>query len=454
VSAQSLDRSASPNVLARDLRSIVGDGVFYSVMVGLGETYVPAFALALGHGATAAALVATLPMLVGSLAQLGSPFAVRRVGSYRRWVVTCARLQAACFAPLVAAALGAPLGVVGLFAVMSAYWGFSLSTGPAWNAWVGTLVPPELRARFFAGRSRWAHVALLGSLLAASYVLHGAEIGGRLLPLFAALFACAALARFASANYLARQSERPGLAAEHVVLGPARSLRQLRGRSEGRLLLAMLCLVFGTNVAAPFFTPYMLGPVGLDYAEFTWITATVFAARIAVLPLLGRVAPRVGVSRILAWSAFAVVPLPALWLVSHHLLWLFALQILSGVAWGAFEYATLLVFFERIDARTRASVLTLYNAANAGAMALGSLLGALAFRASADPVVAYTVVMALSSALRLFAAPLLRHVPGVPAPREPLAPLTLAVRPGTGGNQEPVLATVPELEGEPRSPVP
>ena len=46
----------------RDLRSMIGDGIAFSAMVGLGETYVPAFALAAGHGDLAAGLVATLPM--------------------------------------------------------------------------------------------------------------------------------------------------------------------------------------------------------------------------------------------------------------------------------------------------------------------------------------------------------------------------------------------------------
>ncbi|HEY8121070.1 MAG TPA: MFS transporter, partial [Myxococcota bacterium] len=77
--------------LHRDLRSITGDGVFYSVMVGLGETYVPAFVLALGHGAQASALITTLPMMLGALAQLGAPLGARRAGSYRSWVVACAR---------------------------------------------------------------------------------------------------------------------------------------------------------------------------------------------------------------------------------------------------------------------------------------------------------------------------------------------------------------------------
>jgi hypothetical protein len=171
-----LDRTEpQPERLHRDLRSITGDGVFYSVMVGLGETYVPAFVLALGHGAQASALITTLPMLVGALAQLAAPRGAQRLGSYRRWVVACARLQAACFLPLVAIAVGAPLGLVAVFAVMSAYWGFSLSTGPAWNAWVETLVPLERRARYFATRTRLANAALLAALLAASLALFGAQ---------------------------------------------------------------------------------------------------------------------------------------------------------------------------------------------------------------------------------------------------------------------------------------
>src|SRR5215831_21338755 len=73
--------------LRSDLRQMTADGVFFSVMVGLGEAYVPAFALALGQGATAAGLLATLPLLAGACFQLVTPVAVRWLRSYRRWVV-------------------------------------------------------------------------------------------------------------------------------------------------------------------------------------------------------------------------------------------------------------------------------------------------------------------------------------------------------------------------------
>ena len=85
-----MTESDRPAALRRDLRAIIGDGVAFSVMVGAGESYIPAFALAAGLGEITAGLVATLPMLVGAAFQLVSPAAVRRLGSQRRWVVLCA----------------------------------------------------------------------------------------------------------------------------------------------------------------------------------------------------------------------------------------------------------------------------------------------------------------------------------------------------------------------------
>ena len=42
------------------------DAAAYSVMVGCGETYLPAFALALGLGPIVAGMVASVPLLVGA----------------------------------------------------------------------------------------------------------------------------------------------------------------------------------------------------------------------------------------------------------------------------------------------------------------------------------------------------------------------------------------------------
>ena len=70
-------------------------------MVGLGETYLPAFALAVGLGELVAGLVASVPLLAGGVLQTVSPWGIRRLGSHKRWVVLCATVQSLTFLPLL-----------------------------------------------------------------------------------------------------------------------------------------------------------------------------------------------------------------------------------------------------------------------------------------------------------------------------------------------------------------
>jgi hypothetical protein len=54
-------------------------------------------------GEVVAGLIACVPLLAGAILQLVSPYGVRTLGSYRRWVSACAAVQAASFIPLVVA---------------------------------------------------------------------------------------------------------------------------------------------------------------------------------------------------------------------------------------------------------------------------------------------------------------------------------------------------------------
>lgn len=65
-----LTRYSKDPQVDRTLRHSVRDGVAYSVMAGGGETYFSAFALFPKATAPQVGLLATLPPLLGSLAQL------------------------------------------------------------------------------------------------------------------------------------------------------------------------------------------------------------------------------------------------------------------------------------------------------------------------------------------------------------------------------------------------
>src|SRR5688572_15582908 len=84
-----------PRVSPRsDIQASLGDAAGFSLMVGIGETYIVPFALAVGAGKTAGGLAATMPMLAGATLQLFTPLLVRRLGSHRLWVAGSVFLQA------------------------------------------------------------------------------------------------------------------------------------------------------------------------------------------------------------------------------------------------------------------------------------------------------------------------------------------------------------------------
>ena len=415
--------------LRRDLRAMLGDGVSFSVMVGVGESYLPAFALALGYGDVTAGLVATIPMLAGALLQLASPAAVGILDSHRRWIVLCAALQALCFAPLVVSALAHQMDLVLLFAVASLYWGLGMSTGPAWTTWASSLVPKRLRPAFFANRARASQLALVLALVGGGMILQLGKGQGAEFEAYALIFTLALAARGVSASFLSSQREPRTLEVGDTSISPAVIRKHVRTGGHGRLLLFLLTFQAGVMVASPYFTPYMLAELELSYLQNTVLSATAFGSRVLALPFLGRYVRRVGTKRVLWRAGLAISTFPILWLITDHFAWLLFLQVISGVGWAAFELASLLSFFERIPPQGQTSVLTLYNLANATAVVTGSAIGGLLLRGFGEGSTGFVAIFTVSTLARAAMLLFLRRVPELENPGNPPPIRALSVRP-------------------------
>ena len=400
-------------VLKRDLRLSIGDGTLYGVMVGSGESYLQAFVLAVGQSEVFAGLVATVPVMVGSLLQLVSPRAVRLLGSHKRWVVTCSLLQAACFVPLIVAACAGQISALAALVISSVYWGASLGTGPAWNTWQGTIIPRPLRARFFAKRARLCQATTLAGFLAGGFALQAGKASGNHLEtlIFAVLFAVSCVCRILSAGCLALQSEPSPIPEDMRFLTLREQWRKFSRGPSGRLLLFAVSMQVGVYVAGPFFVPYMLKELGFDYTDYAILIGVSFVAKFVCLPWWGRLAHRTGALRLLWIGAVGIIPLAGGWVVSSNYWWLLSLQLLGGAAWGAYELALVLLFFETIPENERTSLLTLYNVANSVALAAGSLIGAGLLKWVGISVEGYLTVFAASTLLRLLTILLLRRMP-------------------------------------------
>ena len=430
--------------LRPDLRYSVADGALFGVMVGCGETYLAAFVLAVGLGEITAGLIASVPLIAGGIVQLITPQAVRRLGSHRRWVVLCAALQAASFLPLAAAAVRGYLSAGTALLIAALYWGSGMSTGPAWNTWIGTLVPRRIRPRYFARRTRISQAAVLGGFLLGGVALQVGTSWGRPLLAFAVLFLLASVCRFLSTCFLARHSEPFGVAASTGVESSWAILKRLSHGTSGRLLRYIIVVQAAVHISGPYFAPYMLNKLHLSYAEYVLLIGTAFMAKIVMLPLFGHYAHRFGANRLLWVGGLGIVPVAGLWLVSNSLPWLLAVQALSGTVWAAYELATFLLLFDSIPEDERTGVLTVYNLANSTALVGGALAGGAVLKALGASESAYLMLFAGSSVLRLFATLLLARIPEIPVASAMIGMRTLAVRPSAGSMDRPILSSLSE----------
>jgi MFS family permease len=390
---------------------MTADGVAANVMVGIGETYLPAFVLAISSSQVACGLVATVPMLIGAVLQLCTPWAVRRIGSYRRWVVLAAVVQALGFLPLVAAAIVGTLPLTATFLIVAVYWASGMAGASVWNAWAGTLVPERIRAPYFARRSRFTQSGIMVGLAAGGIVLEFGKGWGLLTQAFGLLFVAAAVGRLASAFFLSRQGE-PIPPANPKLPKPGELLDGIRHNTESRVLLYMLANQAACYIASPYFNPYMLGQLQLSYVHYLILICTPYVTRVVCLPAWGRIMDGIGPRRVLWLGGLMVGVLPVMWNFSDSFAVLVAVQIFAGLGWAGYELAQLLLFFDTIPTERRVGVLTVYNFFNALAIFGGSILGGLLLSELGAGRDAYWMLFLLSTVARVGALGVLTRLPG------------------------------------------
>jgi hypothetical protein len=440
------------------LRRVVADAAYFGGMVGCGETYFPAFALAIGLGEASSGIVASVPLMAGGIIQLMSPIAIGWAGSLRRWVAIGASLQALSFLPLVYAALAGEASLAALALVVSIYWATGYSTGPAWNTWMEYVVPTHRRVRFFAGRSRVQQTCTFTALLLSGLLLNWGASRGYVLESFAILFSVAGLLRLASAYHLSltgdgevrpRQPSNSRGTRKRTVRRASSRLGvhvATRGADIGRLSAARLigylvCMQLFVQVAGPFFVPYMLKQLHFSYATYIGLVSVAFVSKVASLSLWGRVAERAGAVNVLWFGGVGLVPLAWLWIFSSNVWWLVFVQALSGIAWAAYELGFFLMFFESMPAGQRTRLLTYYNFANTLAITGGAAVGAAVLACSDCTPNAYHRLFLISSVGRLACLGLLIRI-AVPAPTiRSMALRILSVRPGAGSITAPIVVS-------------
>lgn len=442
-----------PQTVAHHHRSLrsnlfcsIGDGACFSLMVGLGETYISAFVLKMQGGEIASGLVTAVPLLVGAMLQLTTPWAVKRCGSHKRWVMFCVVGQCLCLGILPLLARVGPSAVYAVFLLAMGYWACGLSAGPAWNTWIEGVVPRRVRTRFFAARVRVSQACILIGFIVGGFALQYGKLYLDDLTVFAILFSVATVFRILSGVFLALQSEPRHVVQErHVSVAQIFSTK--RSPATARLLSYLFSVQAAAFIAGPYFTPYMFDQLHFSYSDYAILIGTSFLAKVVTLKGWGKLAHRAGAMQLLWIGGVSIIPMSVAWLVSSNFLYLCGVQIFAGVTWAAYELAFFLLFFEAIPREERTSVLTIYNFGYAAAQVLGALIGAVILHYFEKTAQAYLILFAVSSVARAGTLFLLARIPPVRMPRDIGEPAirTMSMSASDEGSfDQPILPSLPD----------
>jgi len=367
--------SKDPQV-QQSLRHSLKDAVAFSVMAGGLETYFSAFALFLKASATQVAVLASLPNLLGSLAQLLSAWLGHRMNQRKTLIVAGAYGQAAILPLMMLLPWLYPQYAIPILLVcLTLYYAAAHFIAPQWMSLMGELVSERRRGRFFARRTALATITSFTALCAAGLILHVFNLQKLTAAGFALLFGLAFIARLKSAWHLTQMHEPRTHAAS---LEPVHNLGWLaaeRFRPALRFSLFFILMQTAVGISAPFFSVYMLKTLHFSYLEYMANIGTAVLVQFMTLRYWGRISDVMG-NRLVLMTTGSIIPfLPAMWVWSGNFWYLMSLQVVSGFCWAGFSLSAGNILYELIPKEKRATYQALQSVVMTLGVFCGSMLG-------------------------------------------------------------------------------
>jgi MFS family permease len=391
----------SDEKIKKSLRYSVLDGAFAASMIGFGESFFAAFAVFLKANNIHIGLLSSLPLLTGSLSQLFSNRLIKLLKSRKILVITSAFLQGIMYIPIALVFFFGTLKVVYLILFACLYWIFGMILSPAWNSWMGDLVYENKRGTYFGRRSKVTGSATFLAYMAAGYILQRYATDPTLEYIgFVIIFCLAFSSRMVSVTFLMRKYEPPYETVKSAEFSIWEFIKEARFRNYGLLVLYLSIMNASVYISAPFFTPYMLYDLKLDYMTFTVINAAAIITKIFFLPVWGRSSDRFGTRKVLSLTGFLMPLTPVLWMFSHDFAYLIVIQIYSGFIWAGFEIASFNFIYDTTSPQKRATAIAYYNVINGIAIFTGAMTGGLIVRYNTAFWSKYILVFVVSGTVR------------------------------------------------------
>lgn len=272
------------------LKYVIQDGITAEIMAILsGGAFLVAFALKLNASNFQIGLLASLTTLA-SIFQLASIFLIQKFRN-RRAIVIVASLIARTplfligFLPFLFEAnvsLSIILTFLFIYQVMGAI------SGLCWNSWMQDLIPQNILGTFFGKRIRIIQVVTIVVNLAAAYGLDYVRINFPMFEMqaYCAMFIIAGISGFYGV-YLLSLTPEPTIQMTNQDVFTLLKI-PFRDKNFKNLIIFHAVWIFAINLAAPFFTVYILKTLGYTLATAVILTIISQITNILFISIWGK----------------------------------------------------------------------------------------------------------------------------------------------------------------------
>lgn len=408
---------------------------YTSLMVGAGENFLAPYIIFLKASNLQLSVLSSVPLLLGSIAQLAGVWITEISGSRLKLIMQCVLAQALVWIPaaLLYGALGSGSRTVWIVVVLYALYFITGSLGaPAWSSLIGDLAPPDTRGQFFGIRNERGTVVMCLTLLGAGGILQAfTEVDLRGLGFFV-LFMGAFVARMFSLHYLSLHRDLPFHIDPKSRFSYLDFLKRSPRSNFARFVFFISAMSFSVMVAGPFFSIYMLNVLHFSYFVYTLTTVMMLATMFFTMRYWGWMTDKYGNRNILRLCSAGVTVCPFLWLISSSISGVLLIQAFSGLVWAGYNLAAGNFLFDAVTPQKRTRCVAYQSITNAVFIFLGSISGAWLVSVLPDwlpldqgvwtPQSAYLRIFFLSGVLRMlviyFMLPAFREVRDVKSMRQ------------------------------------
>ncbi len=354
------------------------EGMVASFMQAIIDYYLIPLGLLLGARPTQIGLLVAIPNLLGAVTQLFAVEFTQLLGSHLRFLVVSSAVQAALILPicLLPVLTGIPDRVGILILLITFFRILANIIQTVWASLMSHYLPQEERGKYFGWRSQVCGFATIASVAIAGFILflfrHWSPAAG-----FLIVFGAAGAARFASSHLMSKMEpiEVPHIPAEDFTFW--KFIQRFRQSNFVMFTFFVSGIVFATNLAAPFFSVYILKELRFSYLQYLVMESLLIVTMLIGFPFWGHWADKVGNVKILKTTGKLIPIIPILWMVSKNFFYLTVIEMVSGFIWAGFNLCTVNFIYDAVSPAKRTRCLSYFYLLNGIAIFFGAALSGL-----------------------------------------------------------------------------